>query len=134
MILKDLMIIMDVLEKKDEGFDNRCMRIYRVPYMQKLIKNDYEVLGIDNFNSYYDISLKESRLIELNNILREDIKNFEVLKQTFYEFKPDIVVNLVAQAGVRYSIENPSEYIQSNLLGFGNILECCRMLSVKNFV
>ena len=109
---------------------------------KKLIQNDYEVLGIDNFNSYYDTSLKESRLIELNNILtkgkfnilREDIKNLEVLKKTFYEFKPDIVVNLAAQAGVRYSIENPSEYIQSNLLGFGNILECCRMLNVKNFV
>ena len=109
---------------------------------KKLIQNDYEVLGIDNFNSYYDTSLKESRLIELNNILtkgkfnilREDIKNLEVLKQTFYEFKPDIVVNLAAQAGVRYSIENPLEYIQSNLLGFGNILECCRMLNVKNFV
>ena len=83
---------------------------------KKLIQNDYEVLGIDKFNSYYDISLKESRLIELNNILtqgkfnilREDIKNLEVLKQTFYEFKPDIVLNLAPQAGVRYSIKNPS--------------------------
>ena len=109
---------------------------------KKLIQNDFEVLGIDNFNSYYDTSLKESRLIELNNILpngrfnilREDIKNLEVLKKTFYEFKPDIVINLAAQAGVRYSIENPSEFIQTNLLGFGNILECCRMLNVKNFV
>ena len=109
---------------------------------KKLIQNDFEVLGIDNFNSYYDTSLKESRLIELNNILtkwrfnilREDIKNLEFLKKTFYEFKPDIVVNLAAQAGVRYSIENPSEYIQTNLLGFGHILECCRMLNVKNFV
>ena len=109
---------------------------------KKLLQNDFEVLGIDNFNSYYDTSLKEARLIELNNILtkgkfnvlREDIKNLEVLKQTFYEFKPDIVVNLAAQAGVRYSIENPSEYIQTNLLGFGNILECCRKLNVNNFV
>ena len=86
--------------------------------------------------------MKESRLIELTNILtkgkfsvlREDIRNLEPLKEIFHQFKPDIVVNLAAQAGVRYSIENPSEYIKSNLVGFGNILECCRMQSVKNLV
>ena len=109
---------------------------------KKLLQYDYEILGVDNFSSYYDTFLKESRLIELNKILangkfrilREDIKNLEVLKEIFYDFKPDIVVNLAAQAGVRYSLENPSEYIQSNLVGFGNILECCRMLRVKNLV
>ncbi len=109
---------------------------------KKLLQYDYEILGVDNFSSYYDTFLKESRLIELNKILangkfrilKEDIKNLEVLKEIFYDFKPDIVVNLAAQAGVRYSLENPSEYIQSNLVGFGNILECCRMLRVKNLV
>ena len=109
---------------------------------KKLLQNDFEILGIDNFNAYYDPFLKESRLKELKNIatngklsvVKEDIRNAGSLKEIFCEFKPDVVVNLAAQAGVRYSIENPSEYIQSNLVGFANVLECCRIEKVKNLL
>ena len=109
---------------------------------KKLLQQNFEVAGIDNFNSYYDPKLKEERLNELlkisNNknllIYREDIRNISVLNRIFKEFKPDYVVNLAAQAGVRYSIENPSEYIQSNLVGFFNILECCRNNNVKHLL
>ena len=109
---------------------------------KKLLQNDFEILGIGNFNAYYDPFLKESRLNELKNIatdgklsvVKEDIRNADSLKEIFCEFKPDVVVNLAAQAGVRYSIENPSEYIQSNLVGFANILECCRIEKVKNLL
>ena len=109
---------------------------------RKLLQKDCQILGIDNFNSYYDPKLKEERFKELdknatkNNFknLREDIRNFDILNKIFKEFKPDIVVNLAAQAGVRYSIENPSEYIQTNLVGFANILECCRIHKVKHLV
>tara|TARA_Y100000589_G_scaffold252777_1_gene241411 strand:+ start:2332 stop:3348 length:1017 start_codon:yes stop_codon:yes gene_type:complete len=109
---------------------------------KKLLQNNYEVIGIDNFNSYYDPSLKEDRFKELKKIsskkyfqiYREDIKNFSSLDKIFRNSQPDIVVNLAAQAGVRYSIENPSEYVQTNLVGFANILECCRIQNVKHFV
>ncbi len=109
---------------------------------KKLLQNNYEVIGIDNFNSYYDTSLKEDRFKELKKIsskkyfqiYREDIKNFSSLDKIFRNSQPDIVVNLAAQAGVRYSIENPSEYVQTNLVGFANILECCRIQNVKHFV
>ena len=109
---------------------------------KKLIQKDCQVFGIDNFNSYYDPRLKEERLKELvkvsgNNkfeIFRGDIRNLSSLKKIFADFHPEVVVNLAAQAGVRYSIENPSEYIQTNLVGFANILECCRSEKIKHLV
>ncbi len=109
---------------------------------KKLLMNDQKVIGIDNFNSYYDINLKEARLkklIEISDsdnfkIFRNDIKNKNILKNIFQEFRPEIVVNLAAQAGVRNSIENPSEYIETNLLGFSNILECCRNYDTKHLI
>ena len=90
---------------------------------------DVTVVGIDNMNDYYDVSLKESRLSSLKKY-----ENFyfikgsiaELIMKTFDKYKPDIVVNLAAQAGVRYSITNPDAYIESNLIGFYNILEACR--------
>ncbi len=94
------------------------------------------IVGLDNMNEYYDISLKEERLRLLNEaadknvgafcFVRGDLANRPVIDETFARFKPDIVVNLAAQAGVRYSIENPETYIESNIVGFFNILEACR--------
>mgnify|MGYP001333494702 CR=1 FL=1 len=109
---------------------------------KKLLQKDSEVIGIDNFNAYYDPMLKEERLKRLENIsnknkfkiFRNDIKNLDFLNNIFKNYRPDVVVNLAAQAGVRYSIENPAEYIQTNLVGFSNILECCRHHNIKHLV
>lgn len=89
------------------------------------------VLGIDNMNDYYDVRLKEERLAELEGyagfeFVRGNIADKALIDRVFAEFKPQIVVNLAAQAGVRYSITNPGAYIEANLIGFYNILEACR--------
>lgn len=106
---------------------------------QKLLRSDYPVFGVDNLNSYYDPLLKKNRLKELakfKNFMFEkvDILNLAELKKIFKEFKPDKVVNLAAQAGVVYSLENPHSYIKSNIDGFLNILECCKEFHVKGLV
>ena len=90
-----------------------------------------EVLGIDNMNDYYDVRLKEERLKELEgysnfSFIRGNIADKGLIDKIFAEFKPQIVVNLAAQAGVRYSITNPDAYIEANLIGFYNILKACR--------
>lgn len=95
------------------------------------------IIGLDNMNDYYDVSLKEYRLREIEKAVEEngsvtwtfiqgDLADKELVDGIFEKYQPDIVVNLAAQAGVRYSIENPDAYIQSNLIGFYNILEACR--------
>ena len=93
------------------------------------------IVGIDNMNDYYDVSLKEWRLKEIDSLVPEgikyvfikgDIASKETVDSLFSQYKPQVVVNLAAQAGVRYSITNPDAYIQSNLIGFYNILEACR--------
>ena len=94
-------------------------------------KSADKIVGIDNVNSYYDVSLKEYRLEQLRDFsdftfIKGDIADKETVFGAFQKYKPEIVVNLAAQAGVRYSIENPDAYIQSNLIGFYNILEACR--------
>lgn len=106
--------------------------------MQLLRNNEQvEIIGIDNLNNYYDVSIKEWRLREIDKIASEnkgsvwkfvkgDISDKRFINEIFEDYKPDIVVNLAAQAGVRYSIENPDTYITSNLIGFYNILEACR--------
>ena len=93
--------------------------------------DDVTVIGIDNMNDYYDVSLKEYRLKELEQykgfvFIRGDIADKQTVDNIFREYQPAVVVNLAAQAGVRYSITNPDAYIQSNLIGFYNILEACR--------
>ncbi len=98
---------------------------------QRLAKNGYQVIGIDNMNDYYDVSLKEERLKSLEGdenfrFEKTDIADADVMRDLFAEEQPELVVNLAAQAGVRYSITNPDSYIQSNIVGFYNILECCR--------
>ncbi len=89
------------------------------------------VVGIDNMNDYYDVRLKEERLKELEQypdfqFIKGNIADKSLIDKAFAEFKPQIVVNLAAQAGVRYSITNPGAYIESNIIGFYNILEACR--------
>ena len=89
------------------------------------------VVGIDNMNDYYDVRLKEERLAQLEQypdftFVRGNIADKELIDRIFAEYKPQVVVNLAAQAGVRYSITNPGAYIEANLIGFYNILEACR--------
>ena len=103
---------------------------------KKLLNEGFNVIGIDNLNSYYEIDLKKSRLKLLNDIQeikanlwkfhKIDLVQRDSLLEIFHQYKPKVVINLAAQAGVRYSIDNPSAYIESNLVGFCNILECCR--------
>lgn len=104
----------------------------------KKFKNT-SVVGIDNLNEYYDINLKNSRLDQLKNeknfkFVKGNISNKELINFLFETYKPSIVVNLAAQAGVRYSITNPDAYIESNLIGFFNILEGCRNYPVEHLV
>lgn len=104
--------------------------------VMKLLKEekDIQIVGIDNMNDYYDVSIKEFRLNEIRKLvngssfkfIRGSIADKELVDSIFSAYKPSIVVNLAAQAGVRYSITNPDVYIESNLIGFYNILEACR--------
>ena len=109
--------------------------------VKRLLGNpDYSVIGLDNMNDYYDPSLKEERLRNINTInrnfsfVRGDISDRKFVENIFETHKPDVVVNLAAQAGVRYSISNPDTYINSNIIGFYNILEACRYHPVEHLV
>ena len=99
----------------------------------KLLSQGYKVIGVDNINDYYDQNLKYARLerLEHENFIfhKVDIADFKELTAVFEKHKPQYVINLAAQAGVRYSLENPHSYAQSNMVGFVNILECCRYLT-----
>ena len=116
-------------------------------YLVKRLKNDLKgatVIGIDNMNDYYDVSLKEWRLEKLVaeserqdvkfRFIKGDIASRETIDGIFEDYRPQVVVNLAAQAGVRYSITNPDAYITSNLIGFYNILEACRHWPVEHLV
>src|ERR1019366_7311736 len=118
---------------------------------QNLLKKGWEVLGLDNINEYYNINLKFSRLEELGinredinwnkinrskkfdryRFIRQNIEDKNSIQKLFKAEKFDYIIHLAAQAGVRYSIDNPDVYIQSNLLGFYNIIEACRKYPVK---
>lgn len=107
---------------------------------KRLLKttND-EIVGLDNLNDYYDVSLKEARLEMLKSFnkftfIKGDLSDKPFIDKLFDEYKFDVVVNLAAQAGVRYSIDHPDVYIQSNIIGFYNILEACRHHPVKHLV
>ncbi len=111
---------------------------------KRLLEEGIDVIGYDNVNGYYDPSLKEARLSKLNEInrllppsfvfVRANLEDPVLMKESFAEYKPNVVVHLAAQAGVRYSIENPSAYVQSNIVGFGNILESCRHIKVDHLI
>ena len=97
------------------------------------------VIGLDNMNDYYDVRIKEYRLNELSSFdnytfIKGDLSDKLLINKIFEDYKPNIVVNLAAQAGVRYSITNPDAYISSNLIGFYNILEACRNYPVEHLV
>ncbi len=115
----------------------------------ELLKEGHDVIGIDNLNDYYDIALKEARLEYIKNQINRseykansgsfhfralDIADLQPLESIFNQYKISRVVNLAAQAGVRYSIKNPHAYIQSNVVGFSNILECCRHHHIEHLV
>lgn len=115
--------------------------------VQKLLRANQamQIIGLDSLNDYYDVSLKEWRLAELETVaqknpkvsyhfIKGNIADKDLVTQVFADFRPDIVVNLAAQAGVRYSITNPDVYIESNVLGFQNILEACRHYPVEHLV
>ena len=111
---------------------------------KKLLESGFKVIGIDNLNDYYDTNLKKDRINLLNKVLDKNSSNWQFIKiditdqnkllEIFKNYEPDTVINLAAQAGVRYSLKNPSAYINSNIFGFSNILECCRYHKVKNLL
>ncbi len=112
--------------------------------VKKFLRSGYQVIGIDNINSYYDKNLKLKRLENIEEYSKKNnvnwlfyecnIEDKNYMRQIFLDTKPQVVVNLAAQAGVRYSIVNPSSYVKSNLLGFSNILELCQTHNVRHLV
>ena len=114
--------------------------------VKRLIKMKFMVIGLDNLNQYYDIDLKKNRLKDINQMVelsklkenwifyKKDIKNYKEIKIIFEKHRPRFVVNLAAQAGVRYSLEKPFDYVDSNLCGFVNILELCRGYKIEHLI
>ena len=115
--------------------------------VKRLLKDvsDVNVIGIDNMSDYYDVNIKKERLAEIESLanaisssswmfVEGNIADKDVIARIFEQYKPAVVVNLAAQAGVRYSITNPGSYIESNLIGFYNILEACRRFPVEHLV
>ena len=105
---------------------------------KRLLSEGHKVIGLDNINDYYDPQLKEDRLKQLTNnnftFIKTDLEDLSTINNTFEQYKPDVVINLAAQAGVRYSLENPHAYINSNVVGFTNILEACRHNKVQHLI
>ena len=106
---------------------------------EKLLARGDTVTGLDNLNNYYDVSLKEARLDRLKaqpafRFIKADLKDRSDIEALFAGTEFDAVINLAAQAGVRYSLENPHAYIESNIVGFTNLLECCRHHKIKHLV
>ncbi len=111
---------------------------------KRLIKNNFFVIGLDNLNSYYSKTLKEKRIDQILKFEEKSLSNWKFimadiidndkLNLIFEEFKPDYVIHLAAQAGVRYSLENPRAYINTNILGFYNVIENCKNHRIKNFL
>ena len=123
---------MKVLVTGTAGFIGSALALH-------LLERGDQVIGVDNLSDYYDVRLKHSRLERLSGHsnfvdLRFDIENGEELSRAFSEYRPDRVVNLAAQPGVRYSLENPQAYVSANLMGFVNILEACRHNQVEHLV
>ena len=126
-------------EKKDKILVTGCAGFIGMHLCEKLFELGYCVIGIDNLNDYYDVNLKKKRLSILQNkssftFIKTDISNMNDLENVFKMHNPNKVVNLAAQAGVRYSLINPHSYMESNILGFMNILECCRHYDVEGLV
>ena len=125
--------------KKEKVLVTGCSGFIGMHLCISLLKEDYQVMGLDNMNDYYDVQLKKDRLKNLTNFKnfqfeKIDISDSKTLNSIFSSYKPEKVVNLAAQAGVRHSLEKPREYISSNISGFMNILECVRHNRVKCLV
>jgi len=123
---------MKIVVTGSAGFIGSTVSLY-------LLKRGDEILGIDNLNDYYDVTLKHSRLdrVKAYNTFTEariNLEDKDAVFATISKFKPERVINLAAQVGVRYSIENPFSYVETNLVGFINILEACRHNEVKHLV
>lgn len=106
---------------------------------ERLLEQGCSVIGIDNINDYYDVTLKYTRLDHLKSydyfkFIKGDIADKDIILSVFKKYKPHVVINLAAQAGVRYSIVNPDVYINSNIIGFFNILEACRYYPVEHLI
>ena len=105
----------------------------------RLLNDGHEVAGLDNLNSYYDVNLKQARLDYIGSpnqfvFHKLDLADRDAINALFNEFRPKVVINLAAQAGVRYSLESPHSYIDSNIVGFTNILEACRHYEVSHLI
>ena len=116
-----------------------CSGFIGMHLCKSLLLENENVLGVDNLNDYYSVNLKNARLDQLHNFknfnfFKVDLCDMDSLEAIFKEFKPQIIVNLAAQAGVRYSIKNPNSYIKTNIMGFMNVLECCRKYHVEKLV
>lgn len=121
-----------------------CAGFIGAALVKRFLSEDFKVLGIDNINDYYDQNLKLSRLEDIKkyasnkkdfwSFYKISIDNMEALQDIFLENKPDIVINLAAQAGIRFSIKKPDLYFKSNLNGFFNILENCKKHKVEHLV
>ena len=121
-----------------------CAGFIGASLVEKLLKENHFLIGIDNLNSYYDPSLKKSRLNNIkfscknyldNWIFKKvSLENKQKLEKVFKKYEPEVVINLAAQAGVRYSLQNPLAYVQSNLVGFFNLLELSKECKIKNFI
>src|SRR5690625_4492039 len=105
---------------------------------QRLLLEGYYIIGLDNMNDYYDVKLKKDRLSQITNkrfsFIELDLEDKNSINRLFQKCKPNVVINLAAQAGVRYSLENPHAYINSNIVGFTNILEACRHYNVEHLI
>jgi len=127
------------MEQKKHVLITGCAGFIGMHLCESLLKKGEQVVGVDNLNNYYDINLKEDRLKRLLTFknftfYKKDISEWNEVKEVFKKYLPVKVINLAAQAGVRYSLENPQAYIQSNIAGFMNILEGCRHYGVKGLV
>ena len=127
------------VENNEKILVTGCAGFIGMHLVKKLCDQGFNVIGIDNLNDYYDVNLKNNRLLELGkyknfDFFKLDICDYQSLEDLFKSHQFDKVVNLAAQAGVRYSLINPNAYIDSNISGFMNVLECCRHFKIKGLV